>query len=287
MESYNIPSSDGIFVPVNGIPYKEFRRSMRALDRSVIQETVFNGEVLSLPLATSAMIHTDDYVKNRYMTGAFYRSIIKSKSFEDLAKDYMKSKLRRIHEKKIDFSVVDSDPKFSPIYDMLFEYDSEVQYHIVKEHLDMKSSDSILEIGSSTGNLITKLAKHVKKAVGIDVSQAYNSYAAEKALGLGLKNCEFVTGEYPADLKDEFDYAVSFSFVPELITGMLPKKLLWGMRFSEEIFTDSWTHERFMDTEVLAKFGKNYEVSERFAHVDKSPDYDVVFDCVVLNRKSV
>lgn len=274
-------------VPEIDINRKEFRRTMRGLEQSDIIEVFVNGEAVRLPLATAIMVYRDDYVNLRYRESSFYRKIIKSPEFEEKAKAYWKSRLTRMHKEKWDFRVVDDDPLFAPMYDMLFEYDSNLQYEIVKKNLDLKESGSLLEIGSCTGNLLTKLSKHVGRAVGIDMSAAYSSYAVQKAAGLGIKNCEFVNSVYPGSLKDDFDHIVSFSFMPEYIvdSAMLPKKLLWGIRIPEKGFLDTDLHDKAVEKGVLGKFGKHYDVLKKASHIDSNPEYDMIFDYFILEKK--
>src|SRR3989339_604099 len=80
----------------------------------------------------------------------------------------------------------------------------------------------ILDIGCGTGNLTFRLPQidSFNRIVGIDLSEGVLNIAKNHALGLGLKNCEFLR----ADARqlpfgdEEFDYVVSnmvFHLIPD------------------------------------------------------------------------
>jgi SAM-dependent methyltransferase len=99
--------------------------------------------------------------------------------------------------------------EFAPVMDSLFEVHAPFQQEIIKTRIDLTENDSVLEIGSATGNLTVKLAKNAERILGIDENKFYNKIAIKKAKSMGLHNCEFSTREYPYDV-GEFDYVVCF-----------------------------------------------------------------------------
>ena len=66
----------------------------------------------------------------------------------------------------------------------------------IREKLNLKAEDTILEIGTGTGEMACRLSEHCKKATAIDTSKSMLAMAKYKAEKRGHKNIEFCSGGF-------------------------------------------------------------------------------------------
>jgi len=99
------------------------------------------------------------------------------------------------------------------IYDEKFKtsrnFDSEAE--LIIKAAGLNKSSSVLEIGSGTGELTLRLAKHCKKVTACDISDTMLSYTDKKICQSGLNNVNFVNAGFLYDKfqTDSFDAVIS------------------------------------------------------------------------------
>ena len=74
--------------------------------------------------------------------------------------------------------------------------DTEIEANRIRELLGIKNTDSILEIGTGTGELALKLSGHCKKVVAIDVSKTMRDFAKMKAESQKKTNIQFYSAGF-------------------------------------------------------------------------------------------
>ncbi len=101
-------------------------------------------------------------------------------------------------------------PKYAqdPIKDM-----AAYEYTLERTKSYLNADDRVLEMGCGTGSTALKIASHVCKITGTDISPAMADIARNKAAAAGIRNAEFgvVTAEDAAKLPDTFDAVLGFN----------------------------------------------------------------------------
>ena len=78
------------------------------------------------------------------------------------------------------------DEKYKKVRNLDLEAES------ISTAVGLKPDSIILEIGTGTGEIATRLSKQCKKVYACDVSETMLNYASNKAKNYGLKNIEFI-----------------------------------------------------------------------------------------------
>jgi putative AdoMet-dependent methyltransferase len=89
--------------------------------------------------------------------------------------------------------------------------DIESEFNSIRELLNIKSTDLILEIGTGTGELALKFSAHCRKVVAIDVSKKMIDFAKMKAESQKKANIEFYNAGFLTyeDYDETFDVIVT------------------------------------------------------------------------------
>ncbi|MBR2327850.1 MAG: 23S rRNA (uracil(1939)-C(5))-methyltransferase RlmD [Clostridia bacterium] len=165
-------------------------------------------------------------------------------------------------------------------------YQVERLYSKALELADPTKEDVLLDLCSGTGTITQFFARHVKKAVGIEIVPDAVKDAKENAALNGLDNCEFICGE----AGEVSDRLLSEGFSPSIITldparkglsefaittvsKFMPKKIVY-------ISCDPTTQAR--DLKILLE--KGYEITA-VCPVDMFPRTYHVESVVGLRRK--
>lgn len=132
--------------------------------------------------------------------------------------------------------------------------------------LDLKDSDSVLEIGSGTGYLTACLATLAARVVSVDSYPDITAAARELLQSLGFENVRFETIESLRDIQDKERYdaiAVGAGSLPSLPQNLLEALAIGGRLFaivgespvmSAELVTrldrDDWQTEKLFETDI-------------------------------------
>ncbi len=133
--------------------------------------------------------------------------------------------------------------------------------------LNIKPTDSILEIGTGSGYVTACLAQLGNKVVSVEIHEDIASQAAENLASMGLDNISLQVGDALANIPDEapFDVIAVTGSIPDC-QKILPKELNDGGRLfmisgeapvmSAELITrvngDIYKQESLFETEVEA-----------------------------------
>jgi putative AdoMet-dependent methyltransferase len=84
------------------------------------------------------------------------------------------------------------------IYDRNMQKYRDIQGEIqeIMDFLDLKSDQTVLEIGTGTGEFALAAARHCRKVYAVDLSAGMLKYARKKAESRGIDNVEFLAGGF-------------------------------------------------------------------------------------------
>lgn len=132
--------------------------------------------------------------------------------------------------------------------------------------LDLKDSDSVLEIGSGTGYLTACLACLAARVVSLDAYPDITTAARERLQQLSVDNARFETIESLNDIRDKERYdaiAVGAGSLPAVPQNLLEALAIGGRLFaivghspvmSAELITrldsDDWQTEKLFETDI-------------------------------------
>ena len=144
--------------------------------------------------------------------------------------------------------------------------DAENEFNMLRELLKIKDTDSILEIGTGTGELALRLSAHCRKVVAIDISKKMLDFAklkveSQKKANIQFYNAGFLTFE---NYDEPFDIIVT-----QLALHHLPD--YWKMMALKRIYG------------MLKKDGKFYLRDVVFPSLIQ--DYDSYFNKIITDLK--
>lgn len=144
--------------------------------------------------------------------------------------------------------------------------DTENEANRIRELLGIKNADSILEIGTGTGELALKLSGHCKKVVAIDVSKTMIDFAKMKAESQKKTNIQFYSAGFLTyeNYDEPFDVVVT-----QLALHHLPD--YWKMMALRRIYG------------MLKEGGKFYLHDVVFSSIIQ--DYDSYFNEIINDLK--
>lgn len=154
------------------------------------------------------------------------------------------------------------------VYDLHMQKlrDIESESESIRELLKIKNNDSVLEIGTGTGELALNISAHCKRVVAIDISKTMIHFARMKAENQNKKNIQFCNaGFLTYDNQSElFDVIVT-----QLTLHHLPD--YWKMMALKRIYS------------MLKEDGKLYLRDVVFP--SKIQDYDSYFANIIADLK--
>jgi len=161
-----------------------------------------------------------------------------------------------------------TDIKEVQAYDLRMQKlrDAENEFNMLRELLKIKDTDSILEIGTGTGELALRLSTHCRKVVAIDISKKMLDFAklkveSQKKANIQFYNAGFLTFE---NYDEPFDVIVT-----QLALHHLPD--YWKMMALKRIYG------------MLKKDGKFYLRDVVFP--SRIQDYDSYFNKIITDLK--
>jgi SAM-dependent methyltransferase len=163
-----------------------------------------------LPFCSAYLSTIDDWVEY-LMYSEPHRKLMESMEFAEIAKPFVRWYIRNElndRKPKVNFQ---RNNLYAPVVDRLHEVHAPLQYDLVKKVLNPKTDETVLEIGCGTGETSVRLAKDVRSVTGVDRVGSQIAWARKKAEKAGVKNCRFLTADYPYELGQEFDYTIAFN----------------------------------------------------------------------------
>jgi len=216
---------------------------------------------IDLPFCIAGLVCLDDWIKFLFLNNNAHRRLIESIEFAELAKQTMRSAIKKPKIVNGKYEVYLRDNKFWPlIWWKLSEIYAPLQYNLVKRVLHPTKNNTIFEIGCATGNLTVRCARDARSVMGVDNSKYLIERAEKRKEKLGLKNCRFVYDEYPCYLRQKFDYTIAFntSFVKEkFYDHIFPSREVLIVNF---VSNDSKEAEEVLKNQGLSNFEKNYRI---------------------------
>lgn len=235
-------------------------------DRPMV-EVYKGGRRRTMAFTSAMMVHVDEWLSNMYSFNMNVADFMLTDEFNSLAKPVVKMAAQKCYEGKL--LSHEESPDYPALYDRVHNVFVGTQYNIVKSHLGIKKSDSVLEIGSASGGLSMMLARDAGEVLGVDIYKNSVDYANKKAKEIGLHNCSFVSGSYPEVPDRPFDCVVGFSVSPMNLVKRpetMPERALIGRWGSCNL--GEYDREFASRIKGLSKF---YDVHRR---VERLPTWD-------------
>jgi len=154
------------------------------------------------------------------------------------------------------------------VYDLQMKKlrDIESESKSIRELLKIENCDSVLEIGTGTGELALNISAHCKKVVAIDISKTMIHFARMKAVKQNIKNIQFCNaGFLTYDNQNELFNVI----ITQLALHHLPD--YWKMIALKRIHS------------MLKEDGKLYLRDVVFS--SKIQDYDSYFSNIIVDLK--